>query len=153
MKLKRIITIILAMIICILPLSSALAAPESFYGNPGSSSYGLMTIKNPEAVVSSTANKICVVSAVANPGTTITLYSYSSATGKYHKMYSNGYALESTVGAAGLFAQNISLKTGTNSILVYATYGGQYQTVKLDITLLKSSVVDNGRNILQTIIN
>ena len=152
MKGIKTFAILLAMIIFVLPVSafaSSETLPAGYVGNTNS----LITVKNPAAATSSTANKFCVISAVSVPGTTVTLYSYDSARGQYVKMYSEGKALEAVVGAAGLYAQTVSLKTGSNTILVVASSGNNVETVKLDITVVKSEVSDNIINIWQTLIN
>ena len=152
MKGIKIFAILLAMIIFVLPVSafaSAETLPAGYAGNSSS----LITVKNPATATSSTANKFCVISAVAVPGTTVTLYNYDSARGQYVKMYSDGKALEAVVGAAGLYAQSVSLKTGANTILVVASNGNSVETVKLDITVVKSEASDNIINIWQTLIN
>jgi len=61
--------------------------------------------------------------------------------------------LESEVGAAGLYAQNIELKNGANKILVVASSGNLTETVKLDITMVRSDVAENIINIWQTLID
>ena len=152
MKGIKIFAILLALIIFVLPVSafaSAETLPAGYAGNSNS----LITVRNPAAATSSTTNKFCVISAVAVPGTTVTLYSYDSARGQYVKMYSDGKALEAVVGAAGLYAQSVSLKNGSNTILVVAANGNSVETVKLDITVVKSEASDNIINIWQTLIN
>ncbi len=152
MKLTKIITLLLAFIIFVLPVSALASAevlPATYAGNTNS----LIEIKNPNAATSSTANRACVISAVAVPGTTVTLYSYDAVNNQYVKMYSEGKALETEVGAAGLFAQNIELKNGSNTILVVASYGNYTETEKLEITLVKSEVAESIINIWQTLIN
>lgn len=151
MKLKILIVSLLCILISAMPLlgmASSETLPQDFKGN----SETLIDIKNPETEASSTANKACVISAVALPGTTVTLYSFDSANSIYTKMYAEGTALETVVGAAGLYAQNIELKQGVNSILVVAQSGDAIETAKLDITYIKSSLTDAIRNLWQTII-
>ena len=152
MKFSKILAIVIALIICILPVSafaSQEALPAGYVGNTDS----LIEVKNPASAASTTTNKVCVISAVAVPGTTVTLYTYDAAQAQYIKMYSEGKALEAEVGAAGLYAQNIELKNGTNTILVVATSGSSVETVKLDITMERSEVAENIINIWQTLIN
>ena len=152
MKLKKLITTILTIAILTMPMlafASAETLPAGYAGN----SDALIDIKNPEAAVTSTTSKICVVSAVAVSGTTVTLYTYDNASGKYVKMYSDGKALESVVGAAGLYAQSVELKSGANTILVVANSGDATETIKLDITLLKNDFAESLRSIWQTLIN
>lgn len=151
MKLKFITAVIICILIGAMPLigmASAETLPADYKGN----SEVLIDIKNPEAQASSTANKACVISAVAVPGTTVTLYSYDEATGIYSRMYLEGATLETVVGAAGLYAQNIELKQGANNILVVAQLGDAVETAKLNITYIKNSLADTIRNLWQTII-
>lgn len=154
MKFKKLSALILALALCLVPLTS-FASPEvlepDFAGNTDS----LIEIKNPEASVSSTTSTSFVISAVAANGTTVTLYTPDAATGKYIKMYSaDGVALESVVGAAGLYAQNLELTYGTNNILVVATGAdGLVETSKLEITLVKTNLIDAIKNIWQSIIS
>jgi len=150
MKTTRILITILILVLCMIPTAVFAAAetlPAGYAGNTDS----LIDVKNPEAAVSTTTNKVCVVSAVAVPGTVVTLYSFDGA--QYNKMYSEGKALEAEVGAAGLYAQSIELKNDVNTILVVATSGNSTETIKLDITVVKTDVVENIINIWQTLIN
>lgn len=153
MKLKLLFTTaLLILAICALPLCSMASAEElsaDFAGNTDT----LISIKNPESAVTSTSNKACVISAVAADGTTVTLYRLDSNKGTYVKMYADGKALESVVGAAGLYAQNIDLTYGTNNILVVATSGTNTEVVKLEITLIKNNLIDTIKNIWQNIIS
>lgn len=152
MNFKKIISIMLIAIICIVPMA-AFASPETLGADYAGNTTELIDIKNPEAAVTSTASKACVISAVAASGTTVTLYKLDVATNTYVKMYSEDSALESVVGAAGLYAQNIELTYGTNNILVVAESGASVETVKLEITLIKNNLIDTIRNFWQSIIN
>lgn len=151
MKLKKLMAIIVCVVICIMPLSG-FAAAETLSGDYQGNADHLIDIKNPEEIITSTTSKVCVISAVAVPDTTVTLYSLNEESGKYVKMYSDGAALEKVVGAAGLYAQSINLKTGVNNILVVAQSGNSVEAVKLQVTLVKSSLSDALRNIWQTIV-
>jgi len=152
MKLTKMLAVLLALIICMLPIS-AFASQETLPAGYTGNTDALIEVKNPASAASSTTNRVCVVSAVAVSGTTVTLYSYDSAQGQYVKMYTDGKALESEVGAAGLYAQNIELKNGANKILVVASSGNLTETVKLDITMVRSDVAENIINIWQTLID
>ena len=46
-----------------------------------------------------------------------------------------GYAMTSTVGASGLYAQSVNLNTGKNNIMVVASNAGGIEVIKLEITL------------------
>ncbi len=150
---KNLAALILAMTLLLLPTASLAASenlPKDYEGN---SNY-LIDIRNPESIISSTTGKICVISAVALPNTTVTLYSLNTSSNTYEKMYADGKALEATVGASGLYAQSIELKSGLNNIMVVASANGEViETVKLEITLLKSSVSDNVKSLWQSLLS
>lgn len=151
--LKKFTVLMLAVSLLILPTVSMAASenlPKDYVGN---ANY-LIDIRNPESVISSTTGKVCVISAIAVPNTTVTLYSFNNSTNTYEKMYADGKALEATVGASGLYAQSIELKNGLNSIMVVAsTNGAVTETVKLEITLLKSNVSDNVKSLWQNLLS
>ena len=69
-------------------------------------------------------------------------------------MYIDGKALEATVGRSNMYAQSIELKNGLNSIMVVASANGEaFETVKLEITLLKSSVSNNVKSLWQSLLS
>ncbi|MBE7030234.1 MAG: hypothetical protein E7409_02270 [Ruminococcaceae bacterium] len=138
---KSILTAVLALVICVLPLCS-FASPEVLPASYGGTVDYLINIKNPDTVTSTTSTRTYVLSAVGLPGTTVTLYSMG-ADGQYYKMYADGVALESVIGASGLYAQQITLLDGTNTILVRcATDAGEEQGVHLYINLLGQGFLD-----------
>jgi len=150
---KRIIAFLIAAMLMVLPVMS-MASNENLPADfEGSVNY-LIDIRNPESIISSTTNKSCVISAVALPGTTVTLYSFNDETNTYEKMYVEGRALEATVGASGLYAQNIELSNGLNTIMVVASANGEtIETVRLEITLLKNSVSENVKSLWQSLLS
>ncbi len=152
MNIKKLLSCILAVALLVVPLT-AFASPETLSADYAGNTTELIDIKNPEVNVSSTANKAMVISAVAASGTTVTLYNLDSATNTYVKMYADGAALESVVGAAGLYAQNLALTYGTNNIMVVATSGTSVETAKLEITLIKYNLIDAIKNLWQSILN
>lgn len=150
---KKVISFLIASMLMLLPVVSMAASENLPADYSGSVSY-LIDIRNPESIISSTTNKTCVISAIALPGTTVTLYSLNNETNTYDKMYTDGKALEATVGASGLYAQSIELKSGLNNIMVVATANGEtIETVKLEITLLKNSVSDNVKSLWQSLLS
>ena len=108
------------------------ALPATYSGNAS----GIISLKNPAAFVSATTTKSYVVSAVAQPDTTVTLYSYNASTDKYDKMVSeNGEVMQTVVGASGLYAQSVNLNSGKNNIMVVASNTAGIEVVKVEITL------------------
>ena len=152
MILKRLMATLVIIMLCLMPITS-FASPDTLPMDYEGNTTELIDIKNPEALQSTTANKACVISAVAASGTTVTLYTPNAETGTYVKMYADDVALESVVGAAGLYAQNLELSYGTNTILVVATSGTSVETVKLEITLVKNNLIDTIRTFWQSILN
>ena len=153
MILKKLITTALIVAFMLIPVTS-MASAETLSADFSGNTTELIDIKNPEIAVSTTANKACVVSAVAQSGTTVTLYKLSSDTNTYNKMYApDGTALEAVVGAAGLYAQNFELTYGTNSIMVVASSGNLTEVSKIEITLVKNNLIDTIRNFWQSLIN
>ena len=142
----------MAVILVSLPAVSMASSENLPIDYKGSVNY-LIDIRNPESVISSTTNKICVISAISLPGTVITLYTLNSETNTYDKMYSDDKALEATVGASGLYAQSVELKNGLNNIMVVASVNGEtIETVKLEITLLKNSISENIKSLWQSLL-
>ena len=109
--------------------------PADYSGN----STELIDVKNPASFVSATTTKSYVVSAIATPNTTVSLYSYNILSGRYEIMVSEaGEKMIATVGASGLYAQSVNLNSGKNNIMVVAVNGASTEVVKLEITLNQS---------------
>lgn len=138
---KTIISLSLIFLICVCPLLAD-AASETVTADYSATCDWLITVKNPEAAFSSTSSKTVVISAVALEGTIITLYNLNPETNLYEKIYVDGAALETVVGASGLYAQQITLKEGVNNLMVYATNGVDDQIAKLSINLLSEGFID-----------
>jgi uncharacterized protein YfaP (DUF2135 family) len=113
----------------------------------------IFSLKNPKDPASSTSTKSYVVSGIAQPDSTISLYAYNSATDRYDRMYTEaGVLMQTKVGASGLFAQSVNLNTGKNSIMIVATKGNNTQVVKFEITLnqsLFSKIINFGTDLSQ----
>lgn len=138
---KTLIALTLAVMAIAAPFAAS-AASETVTSTYTGSCNWLVTVKNPESVSSVTSSKTFVLSAVALEGTVITLYSLNPDTGLYEKLYIDGAPLETAVGASGLYAQQITLKEGANSLMVYATNGVNDQTVKLEINLISEGIIN-----------
>ncbi|MDD6307887.1 MAG: hypothetical protein PUB07_00790 [Clostridia bacterium] len=124
-----------------------LAAPEVISAYDGGTTYGLMTVKKPETSVSSTTKQNYTLSAICRSGVVVSLYSYNSATGQFYlKRDAWGNPLTKTVSASGTYLQEVDLAKETNYLLLRAEYGdGNYQHVRLDITLLDQALLDSIR--------
>ena len=149
---NKIIALILSVIVVAMPVvsfanpadatviyttSSTDTLPSDYIGN----ATGIISVKNPESLVSTTSTKSYVVSAIAQPGSTVTLYSYNTETDKYEKMIADGGSeMLTEVGASGLYAQSVNLNSGKNTILVVATNVDGTEVIKLEITLIQGFV-------------
>lgn len=139
--LKTLIALSLVAIICAMPIVSS-ASSEMVTRDYASSCNWLMTIKNPETAIYTTSTKTFVLSAVAIPGAIITVYNLNPYTNLYEKIYVDGTPLESTVGASGLWVQQVTLAEGMNNLMVYATNGFDDQANRLEINLLSDGIID-----------
>ena len=112
--------------------SSEGSLPATYSGNKDD----IISLKNPQTLITSTTTKSYVISAVAQPETVVSLYSYNAATDKYDRMLSeDGVLMQISVGASGLYAQSVNLNSGKNNIMLVATKGADTEVIKLDITL------------------
>ena len=140
---KKLFLLVLALIM--LCSVTCFAAPETVNANDTGTNNGLIVIKKPETTVSSTTKQKYTLSAVSLQGVEVALYSYNSSTGKFHlKRDAAGNPAVTTVGASGIYMRDVDLAMETNYLLVRAQYGdGNYQIVRLDITLLNQSLLDS----------
>ncbi|MBR2476741.1 MAG: hypothetical protein IKB50_01250 [Clostridia bacterium] len=138
---KTLIALSLTAVLGLCPLTG-FAASESITYDYASSCDWLVTVINPETLSSTTSSRTFVISAVAVEGSVITVYSLNPETNLYEKIYVDGVPLETTVGASGLYAQQITLKDGTNNLMVYASNGVDDQAIRLDITLLEETFLE-----------
>ncbi len=138
---KTLIALSLVVLTCAYPILGS-ASSETVTADYAGSCDWLITVKNPEATPSDTSSKTFVISAVALEGTIITLYNFNPETELFEKLYVDGEPLETVVGASGLYAQQITLQEGMNSLMVYATNGVDDQSVRLDINLLSEGFID-----------
>ncbi len=123
------------------------AAPETVSAYDGGTASGLMIVKKPETSVSSTTKQNYTLSAVCVSGVEVSLYSYDAGSGMFRlKRDGYGNALTKSVNAGGIYLQEVDLSKETNSLLLRAEYGeGNYQHVRLDITLLDQGLLDSIR--------
>ncbi len=146
MKKKLFIGILCAALLLVSALG-AQAAPETVSAYDGGTASGLMIVKKPETSVSSTTKQNYTLSAVCVSGVEVSLYSYDAGSGVFRlKRDASGNALTKAVNAGGIYLQEVDLSKETNSLLLRAEYGeGNYQHVRLDITLLDQGLLDSIR--------
>ena len=146
MKKKSLLCILCALLIFAGTIAVQ-AAPETVPAYDGGTTSGLMIVKKPETSVSSTTKKNYVLSAVCVSGAEVSLYSYDAAEGVF-RLQKDGFgnALTKSVNAGGIYLQEVNLEKETNSLMLRAEYGqGNYQHVRLDITLLDQGLLDSIR--------
>ena len=151
-KVNKIIVLILSTLILSAPIaafadvqntsvmyttSSEGSLPATYSGNRDD----IISLKNPQTLITSTTTKSYVISAVAQPDSVVSLYSYNPSTDKYDKMLSeDGVLMQISVGASGLYAQSVNLNNGKNEIMLVATKGTDTEVIKLEITLNQNIV-------------
>ena len=117
--------------------SSEGSLPATYSGNRDD----IISLKNPQTLITTTTTKSYVISAVAQPDSTVSLYSYNSETDKYDRMLSEeGVLMQTEVGASGLYAQSVNLNSGKNNIMIVASKGADTEVIKLEITLNQNIV-------------
>lgn len=155
MKIKRFSKILCAFFVVCLTASMlfstmAFAAPETLPQDTYSTRAGLVSLKAPQYVVSTTTNERLAIAATAPQGTTVTVYRYDYATGLYSKVYLNGVPVEAKVGSTMLFAGQVDLKQGTNKFMLRAeAHDGAVTVVRFDVTLLGKGFLDKIKSILE----
>ncbi len=143
---KKLICILLCLVILTVPLVSFASAPEFLGTTYSGNCSNLFDILNPDQFSTTTTISTCIVSAAAVSGTSVAIYLYDPSTQMYRKIttYFSGVRLEeTTVGASGLYAQQVLLKSGLNKILVYAKKGSKIQTRRLEVTLVSEKFTGN----------
>lgn len=144
---KKLFIGILSAALLVMSSLSAMAAPDAVNAYDGGTATGLMIVKKPETSVSSTTKQNYTLSAVCVSGAEVSLYSYDAASGMFRlKRDAAGNALSKTVSQTGIYLQGVDLSKETNSLLLRAELGeGNYQHVRLDITLLDQGLLDSIR--------
>lgn len=133
---------------------SAFASPDTLPGDITSTIEGLITIRNPEAVSSSTTNSKLALSAVASPGTVVTVYRYDANTNTYNKILVDDAPLEATIGASWLFATQVDLSAGQNHFLIRGAWDDEtYSVSRFDVSLLNEGFMDRVKGIISVIFN
>lgn len=143
---KKLICILLCLSIIAVPFVSFAATPEFVGTTYSGNCTDLFDILNPDSFSTTTSISTCIVSAAAVSGSNVAIYLYDSTTKMYRKIttYFGGVRLEeTTVGASGLYAQQVLLKEGLNKILVYAQKGNKIQTTRLEVTLVSEKFTGN----------
>ncbi len=137
-----------------LGIVSAFASPESLPSDIVSTKDGLITVRAPETTSSSTTNNKLTISAVASPGTIVTVYRYDGNTGQYQKIWVDGSPLEASVGSSWLFATQVDLQPGLNQFLIRGAWDEYtYSVARFDVNLLKEGFMDRVKGVITVIFN
>ncbi len=157
MRMKQIAKFVICATILTVMMSlslTAFASPDILPGDVTSTAPGLMLLKAPEQLSSSTTNKKLPISATAPQGTTITVYRYNYSTGFYHKVYNDDVPLESVVGSTTLFAGQVDLAQGMNKFLIRGAWDDNtYTVVNFDVNVLNEGFMDRIKGVLNVIFN
>ncbi len=132
--------------------TSVYAAPDVLPAEIESSVEGLVTLKAPEQLITSTNNKKLPISATAPEGVQVTVYRYSYSTGCYHKIVTDDVPMEAVVGSTMLFAGQVDLTSGLNKFLIRGGWDdSNYTVVKFDVSLLNEGFMDRIKGVITAI--
>lgn len=134
---------------------TAFAAPDSLYPDAPGNANGLVTITNPEGTSDMTFDNSYVISGYGEVGTVVTIYEFNPTTGLYEKLYkpvttvseTGAYetaqqSVSCTIGESTLFLNTVTLKSGSNSFMLYAENNGRLQITKFFIIKHNYNVID-----------
>ncbi|MBE7027951.1 MAG: hypothetical protein E7407_02810 [Ruminococcaceae bacterium] len=155
MKIKRFRKFICAVFVVCLMVSvlfsvTAFAAPETLPGDTYSTKPGLVFLRAPQYVVSTTTNERLAIAATAPQGTTVTVYRYDAASGLYNKAYLNDAPVEAVVGSTMLFAGQVDLVSGANKFIIRGeAVDGSATVVHFDVSLLSKDFMERIKSIIE----
>ena len=130
------------------------AAPDVLPGSVESTATGIVTLKAPEQLFTSTTSRKLPISATAPQGALVSVYRYNYATGYYHKITSGNVPLESVVGSTMLFAGQVDLTSGMNKFLIRGAWDDSvYTVVKFDVNVLNEGFMDRIKGVINVIFN
>lgn len=155
MKIKCFKKLICAFFVVCLTVSmlfslSAFAAPETLPADTYSTRAGLVSLRVPQYVVSTTTNERLAIAATAPQGTTVTVYRYDAASGLYNKAYCGGAPVEAVVGSTMLFAGQVDLAGGGNKFIIRGEASdGTATVVHFDVSLLSKDFMERIKSIIE----
>lgn len=148
MKKKLITAVCLTLALLTVFSLAAFAAPTKISENYNSgNSDSLLTVKKPAALSATTSERTYTVTAAGKPGVEVTVYRKSKLDGQFYRVFQNGYFLNSTIGASGVYVVSIELLDGGNTMLLYAENENERQVIKIDITRLSKTQLDRINNL------
>ena len=132
----------------------AFATPDTLPADIVSTNESLITVRAPETTTVSTTNSKLAISAVAAPGTVVTVYRYDAATNLFHKVMLENEPLEAVVGSSWLFASQIDLQTGLNQLIVRGAIDeGNFTISRFDVNLLNEGFMDRIKGVISVVFN
>ncbi len=132
----------------------AFATPDTLPADIVSSNESLITVRAPETTTVSTTNSKLAVSAVAAPGTVVTVYRYDAATDLFYKVMLDNEPLESVVGSSWLFAAQVDLQAGLNQFIVRGAIDEENFTIsRFDVNLLNEGFMDRIKGVISVVFN
>ena len=151
-KLLKTLSVVLLLVMLLSTVVTVQAAPEILPETVESTAEGLVTLKAPEQLASSTTNKKLPISATAPQGSTVTVYRYNTTTGQYHKIWNGEAAMESVIGSTMLFAGQVDLDAGKNKFLIRGGWNEEIYTVtKFEVTVLNEGFMDRIKGVISVI--
>ncbi len=157
MKRRWVLKAVSAFLICSLMLLSCLtvfASPDSLPADVVSTKEGLITLCTPENSITSTTSDKIALSAIASPGTIVTVYRYDYNTASYQKVFADDAPIEASVGASWLFATQLNLQQGMNQFIIRGAWDDHtYSVTKFDVNLLNLSFMDRVKGIISVFFN
>lgn len=138
---KKIISVLLAFVILFTAQIAVFAHPEHVQEGSHSTVSNLITIKKPDTATTSTLKSTYSITGVGSTGVSLCFYVFDGTQYTAQKN-ADGFVATYTIGSSGVFYRQVSLKEGTNRILVRAEApDGNYQLKYLTINVVKSDVV------------
>lgn len=132
----------------------AFATPDTLPADIISTNESLITVRAPETTTVSTTNSKLAVSAVAAPGTVVTVYRYDAATDLFYKVMLDNEPLEAVVGSSWLFAAQVDLQTGLNQFIVRGAADEENFTIsRFDVNLLNEGFMDRIKGVISVVFN
>jgi len=150
----KICVVLLLLVMTVGLATSVYAAPDVLPADIESTEEGLLTLKAPEQLITSTNNKKLPISATVPEGAQVTVYRFDPTTGNYHKIVVDDVPMETTVGATMLYAGQVDLNEGNNKFLIRGGWDDSvYTVVKFEVNLLNISFMDRIKGVISAIFN
>lgn len=137
---KLMFTLTIAVLSLLLMSVVSSAAPASLPATV-STSGNIITVTNPPSF-STTTNKGVVFCGYGESGTKLYFYEYNSTTNTYKPIYENGEHISLTINSSGVFWKKINFNSGYHKVVVYAESGSSTQSVKREINVITSDIMD-----------